>query len=109
MLGAVNSHREHRPSMFWKNSASKPTRTALPLKSSPGLVSTLSLLLDPPAGNDACMALQPLDSSPDFLSAHPLPSISLGNLPAFSALVFLGGGKRAETQSKRMQGTSEQQ
>lgn len=46
-------------------------------------------------------------SSPDFLSAHPLPSIRLDNLPAFSALVFLG--EKRQRQSKKVQGISEEE
>lgn len=53
-----------------------------------------------PAGFITCLALEPLEFALlVFLPALSLPSVSLGNLPALSALMFLKEKKITETQT----------
>lgn len=55
-----------------------------------------------PAGFITCLALEPLELAPlVFLPALPLPSNSLGNLPAFSAFVFLKEKKNKDTNTEK--------
>lgn len=55
-----------------------------------------------PAGFITCLALEPLEFAPLVsVPALPLPSTSRGNLPTFSALVFLKEKKTTETQTQK--------